>query len=337
MVKETERAPAGAPRVGRVHRRLGRRRPGDGQDACTSSTASRWSPTARTSRRRSTSGSFDIIDCESRERALEIAAHVPFARVRQGRGAAADARGRDGRVSTRTRRVEDLLRGLAPQVLGALVRRYGHFDACEDAVQEALLAAARAVARAGRARRPEGLADHGRVAPAHRRAAQRRVTPAARGSRRRRAAASTVRSPDPQVEVPADADDTLTLLFLCCHPALSASLAARAHAAGGRRTHHRGDRRGVPRPRGDDGAAHQPGQAAVQAAGSAFAMPPAPELGERLARGAARALPDLQRGLHRDLGSRPGPRRPHRARRSASPARSIGCCPTTARSPGSSR
>ncbi|MDT7741412.1 MAG: hypothetical protein QOE59_490, partial [Actinomycetota bacterium] len=38
-------------------------------------------------------------------------------------------------------RVEDLLRELAPQVLGALVRRYGQFDACEDAVQQALLAA----------------------------------------------------------------------------------------------------------------------------------------------------------------------------------------------------
>jgi predicted RNA polymerase sigma factor len=38
--------------------------------------------------------------------------------------------------------VEDLLRELTPQVLGALVRHYGHFDACEDAVQEALLAAA---------------------------------------------------------------------------------------------------------------------------------------------------------------------------------------------------
>ena len=37
---------------------------------------------------------------------------------------------------------EDLLRRLAPQVLGALMRRYGRFDACEDAVQEALLAAA---------------------------------------------------------------------------------------------------------------------------------------------------------------------------------------------------
>ena len=39
-------------------------------------------------------------------------------------------------------RLDDLLRRLAPQVLGALVRRYGRFDACEDAVQEALLAAA---------------------------------------------------------------------------------------------------------------------------------------------------------------------------------------------------
>jgi len=39
-------------------------------------------------------------------------------------------------------RVEDLLRELAPQVLGAVVRRYGQFDRSEDAVQEALLAGA---------------------------------------------------------------------------------------------------------------------------------------------------------------------------------------------------
>ena len=43
---------------------------------------------------------------------------------------------------TTERRIEDLLRELAPQVLGTLVRRHGQFDACEDAVQEALLAAA---------------------------------------------------------------------------------------------------------------------------------------------------------------------------------------------------
>ena len=56
------------------------------------------------------------------------------------------------------RRIEDLLRELAPQVLGALVRRYGDFDAAEDAVQEALLAAAHAVAgrRACRTTRAAG-------------------------------------------------------------------------------------------------------------------------------------------------------------------------------------
>ena len=43
-------------------------------------------------------------------------------------------------MSTDTR-IENLLRELAPQVLGALVRHYGRFDLCEDAVQEALLAA----------------------------------------------------------------------------------------------------------------------------------------------------------------------------------------------------
>jgi predicted RNA polymerase sigma factor len=43
-------------------------------------------------------------------------------------------------VSTATE-VESLLRELAPQVLGVMIRRYGGFDTCEDAVQEALLAA----------------------------------------------------------------------------------------------------------------------------------------------------------------------------------------------------
>src|SRR5688500_19324393 len=57
-----------------------------------------------------------------------------------GRGAAC-ARHEQPRPVTVPRQVEDLLRELAPQVLGVLVRRYGQFDACEDAVQEALLAA----------------------------------------------------------------------------------------------------------------------------------------------------------------------------------------------------
>jgi predicted RNA polymerase sigma factor len=53
-------------------------------------------------------------------------------------------------------RVEDLLRELAPQVLGALVRRYGQFDLCEDAVQEALLAASVQWPEAGIPERPRG-------------------------------------------------------------------------------------------------------------------------------------------------------------------------------------
>ena len=52
--------------------------------------------------------------------------------------------------------IEDLLRQLAPQVLGALVRRYGHFDTAEDAVQEALLAAATQWRRDGAPDSPRG-------------------------------------------------------------------------------------------------------------------------------------------------------------------------------------
>ena len=86
-------------------------------------------------------GSFDIIDCESLERALEIAAAVPFARIGSVELRPLMARIGEQRV-TDGGRVEDLLRPFAPQVLGSLVRRYGTFDECEDAVQEALLAAA---------------------------------------------------------------------------------------------------------------------------------------------------------------------------------------------------
>jgi predicted RNA polymerase sigma factor len=45
-------------------------------------------------------------------------------------------------VSTAPSEIEGLLRELTPRVLGALVRHYGDFDTCEDAVQGALLAAA---------------------------------------------------------------------------------------------------------------------------------------------------------------------------------------------------
>jgi RNA polymerase sigma factor (sigma-70 family) len=109
--------------------------------------------------------------------------------------------------------VEDLLRELAPQVLGALVRRYGHFDACEDAVQEALLAATVQWPDQGRPQNPRGWLIT---------VASRRLTDRLRSdqARQRRESAIAGLAPRDESEV-RDRDDTLILLFLCCHPALS--------------------------------------------------------------------------------------------------------------------
>lgn len=73
---------------------------------------------------------------------------------------------------------EDLLRRHAPQVLGALVRRYGHFDAAEDAVQEALVAAAGQWPERGVPENPRGWLI---------RVASRRLTDALRSEEARRA------------------------------------------------------------------------------------------------------------------------------------------------------
>jgi RNA polymerase sigma factor (sigma-70 family) len=122
---------------------------------------------------------------------------------------------------------EDLLRQLAPQVLGALVRRYGHFDTAEDAVQEALLAATRQWPA-------EGLPDNPRAWVIT--VASRRLTDLLRSeqARRRREDAVSQWALVPQEPV-ADSDDTLILLFLCCHPSLSAAsqIALTLRAVGG--------------------------------------------------------------------------------------------------------
>src|SRR5207245_8101245 len=124
-------------------------------------------------------------------------------------------------------RIEDLLRELAPQVLGVLVRRYGHFDACEDAVQEALLAATVQWPDQGLPQNPRGWLIT---------VASRRVTDQLRSeqARRRREDATAARAPRDALDIP-DRDDTLTLLFLCCHPALSpaSQLALTMRAVGG--------------------------------------------------------------------------------------------------------
>ncbi|WP_328866202.1 RNA polymerase sigma factor [Streptomyces sp. NBC_00304] len=140
----------------------------------------------------------------------------------------------------RTSEVEDLLRLHAPQVLGALVRRYGHFDPAEDAVQEALLAAARQWPEQGVPDNPRGWL----IRVASRRLVDRLRSDEARRVREETAAALTPRdaftTPPPDEiasgagRAPSD-DDTLTLLFLCCHPELApaAQIALTLRAVGG--------------------------------------------------------------------------------------------------------
>jgi predicted RNA polymerase sigma factor len=129
----------------------------------------------------------------------------------------------------------DLLRELAPQVLGALLRRFGHFDLCEDATQEALLAAALQWPRDGTPDNPRGWLIT---------VAARRLMDAARSeqSRRRREDQVALATPQSELLSPAadadpgqDRDDSLTLLFGCCHPALSApsQIALTLRAVGG--------------------------------------------------------------------------------------------------------
>ncbi|MFI6951794.1 RNA polymerase sigma factor [Streptomyces sp. NPDC050422] len=131
--------------------------------------------------------------------------------------------------------IEDLLRELAPQVLGALVRRYGAFDTCEDAVQEALLAAALQWPA-------EGLPDNPRgwlVTVASRRLVDQVRSEQARRRREDRIALATPQaellSRAADAEADADRDDSLALLFLCCHPALSepSQIALTLRAVGG--------------------------------------------------------------------------------------------------------
>ncbi len=129
---------------------------------------------------------------------------------------------------------EDLLRRLAPQVLGAVVRRYGHFDTAEDATQEALLAAALQWPKDGVPDKPLSWLIT---------VASRRLTDLLRSEQARQRREDVVAGwvlPDQQLAPAADqpaaeSDDTLILLFLCCHPSLSpaSQIALTLRAVGG--------------------------------------------------------------------------------------------------------
>jgi RNA polymerase sigma factor (sigma-70 family) len=131
-------------------------------------------------------------------------------------------------------KVADLLRRLAPQVLGAVVRRYGHFDLAEDAVQEALLAAASQWPNDGNPDDPRGWLIT---------VASRRLTDLLRSEQARRRREDTVARwvlPEqwlaPAADEPTSAsDDTLVLLFMCCHQAVSpaSQIALTLRAVGG--------------------------------------------------------------------------------------------------------
>jgi RNA polymerase sigma factor (sigma-70 family) len=170
--------------------------------------------------------------------------------------------------------VEDLLRELAPQVLGTLVRQHGQFDACEDAVQEALLAASQQWSAEGVPESPRS----GVMTVANRRLVDGWRSESAR--RRREETAAVLDLPG-RGDV-AEQDDTLTLLFMCCHPSLSppSQLALTLRAVGGLTTTEIANAFLVP----ETTMAQRISRAkqTIRSSGGRFELPPPPELAERL-------------------------------------------------------
>ncbi len=170
--------------------------------------------------------------------------------------------------------LETVLRDAAPYALGTLVRRYGQFDACEDAVQEALIAAATSWTS-------DGIPDSPRAWLTT--VADRRLTDAwrAESARRRRELAVVEAQPPGDVTV-SDEDDTLRLIFLCCHPSLSApsQLALTLRAVGGLTTAEIASAFLVP----EATMAQRISRAkqSIRTAGARFVLPDEPERAQRL-------------------------------------------------------
>ena len=178
--------------------------------------------------------------------------------------------------------VGHLLRDLAPQVLGAVARRHGDFAAAEDAVQEALIAAAAQWPVAGVPTNPRGWLYQ---------VAVRRMNDHLRSElarRRREDAVAAERAADEPFVPPRDAelgveeDDTLVLLFMCCHPALTppSAIALTLRAVGGLTTAEIASAFMVP----EATMAQRISRAkqSIRASGVPFAMPTERERAERL-------------------------------------------------------
>jgi RNA polymerase sigma factor (sigma-70 family) len=176
----------------------------------------------------------------------------------------------------------DDLRELAPEVLAVLARRHGDFGACEDAVQEALLAASTQWPRQGAPDNPRAWLLT---------VATRRLTDEVRSRAARRRREDTVHARAPADALVADGpgdstpdrDDSLTLLFLCCHPALSppSQLALTLRAVGGLTTAQIAGAFLVP----EATMAQRISRAKqrIRATGGTFTLPPDDERSERLA------------------------------------------------------
>ena len=168
--------------------------------------------------------------------------------------------------------IEALLRELSPQVLGILVRRHGQFDACEDAVQDALLAASQQWPA-------DGIPDSPRswlVTVANRRLVDEWRSESAR---RRRESEQFALEVD---DSPLQHDDTLDLLFLCCHPSLSepSQLALTLRAVGGLTTAEIASAFLVPEATMAQRISRA--KATIKAAGLDFGPPPVAERDDRL-------------------------------------------------------
>jgi RNA polymerase sigma factor (sigma-70 family) len=178
--------------------------------------------------------------------------------------------------------VEDLLRRLAPQVLGVLVRRHGQFDASEDAVQEAQLAAAVGWPKDGVPENPRGWL----ITVADRRMTDHLRSEQARRRREDRVAAQLPAdaslAPAPGDEDRAEHDDTLALLFLCCHPALSpaSQIALTLRAVGGLTTSEIASAFLVPEA--TMAQRIRRAKQRIKATGIPFGMPAEPERADRL-------------------------------------------------------